>query len=222
VLAQKAKPFIVSMGDVAASGGYYISCAADRIFAQPNTITGSIGVFGVVPYTGDMFKNKLGITFDHVTTNEHAVLSTNRKLTESELLIFQEGVDDIYLDFITKVANGRGMTPAEVDSIGQGRVWAGTDAKRIGLIDEYGGLYDAIFYGAEKAGIAKDDIRIKIFPEKEEDDLYEFLDNLENMEGASLKKSALEMQLLEIYQYLMTIDGTSSIQARMLYMFWIN
>lgn len=221
-LTKAVKPFIVSMGDVAASGGYYISCAADRIFAQPNTITGSIGVFGVVPYTGDMFKNKLGITFDHVTTNEHAVLSTNRKLTESELLIFQEGVDDIYLDFITKVANGRGMTPAEVDSIGQGRVWAGTDAKRIGLIDEYGGLYDAIFYGAEKAGIAKDDIRIKIFPEKEEDDLYEFLDNLENMEGASLKKSALEMQLLEIYQYLMTIDGTSSIQARMPYMFWIN
>ncbi|MBI3134611.1 MAG: signal peptide peptidase SppA [Bacteroidetes bacterium] len=221
-LTKAVKPFIVSMGDVAASGGYYISCAADKIFAEPNTITGSIGVFGIVPYTGDMFKNKLGISFDHVTTNDHAVLSTNRKLTDSELLIFQEGVDDIYLDFITKVAEGRGMTTAEVDSIGQGRVWAGTDAKRIGLIDEYGGIYDAVFYGAEQAGIAKEDIKIKIYPEKEEDNLFEILDNLENIEEASLKKSNLEMQLFEIYNYLMTIEGKSSIQARMPYLFWIN
>ena len=90
ILTKASKPVVVSMGDMAASGGYYISCGADFIFAQPNTITGSIGVFGIVPFTGDMFKNKLGITFDHVTTNDHAVLSTNRKLTESELKIFQK------------------------------------------------------------------------------------------------------------------------------------
>jgi protease-4 len=222
ILTKDVKPFIVSMGDVAASGGYYIACAADKIFAQPNTITGSIGVFGIIPFTGDMFKNKLGITFDHVTTNDHAVLSTNRKLTESELLIFQEGVDEIYFDFISKVAEGRGMTPAEVDSIGQGRVWAGTDAKKIGLIDEFGGLTDAINYAAEIAGIAQKDIKVKIFPEKEEDDLFEFLDNLENMNTASLTRSNIELQLLEIYSYLQTIDGTKSIQARMPYLFWIN
>jgi len=157
-----------------------------------------------------------------VTKNDHAVLSTNRKLTESELLIFQEGVDEIYFDFISKVAEGRGMTPAEVDSIGQGRVWAGTDAKKIGLIDEFGGLTDAINYAAEMAGIAQKDIKVKIFPEKEEDDLFEFLDNLENMNTASLTRSNIELQLLEIYSYLQTIDGTKSIQARMPYLFWIN
>lgn len=222
VLTKAVKPFIVSMGDVAASGGYYIACGADKIFAQPNTITGSIGVFGIVPYTGDMFKNHLGITFDHVTTNDHAVLSTNRRLTESELLIFQEGVDDIYFDFISKVAEGRGMATAEVDSIGQGRVWAGTDAKKIGLIDEFGGLYDAINYAAEMAGIDQKDIKIKIYPEKEEDDLFEFLDNLEHMDNASIKQSSLELQIMEIYKYLQTIDGTKSIQARLPYLFWIN
>ncbi|MBK9192349.1 MAG: signal peptide peptidase SppA [Crocinitomicaceae bacterium] len=172
VLTKEKKPFIVSMGDVAASGGYYIACAADKIFAQPNTITGSIGVFGVIPYTGDMFKNKLGITFDHVTTNEHAILSTNRKLTDAELLIFQEGVDDIYLDFISKVGQGRGLTNAEVDSIGQGRVWAGSDAKRIGLVDDFGGLFDAIYYAAGEAGIDSTDIQIKVYPEREENDLF--------------------------------------------------
>src|SRR5688500_15719084 len=140
MLTKEVKPFIVSMGGVAASGGYYIACAADKIFVQPHSIAGALGVVRIVPFTGDLFRNKLGISFDYVITNDHAVLSTNRKLTDSELLIFQQGVDDIYLDFITKVANGRGMTTAEVDSIGQGRVWAGTDAKRIGLIDEYGGL----------------------------------------------------------------------------------
>lgn len=222
ILTKEQKPFIVSMGDVAASGGYYIACAADKIFAQPNTITGSIGVFGVIPYTGDMFKNKLGITFDHVTTNDHAILSTNRKLTDAELLIFQEGVDDIYLDFISKVGQGRGLTNAEVDSIGQGRVWAGTDAKRIGLVDDFGGLFDAIYYAAGEAGIDSTDIQIKVYPEREENDLFEFLENMDEMDQASLTQNNLETQLLEIYTYIRTLDGKSSIQARLPYMFWIN
>ncbi len=123
VLTKAVKPIVVSMGDVAASGGYYIACAADKIYAQPNTITGSIGVFGIIPYLGDMFKNKLGVTFDRVQTNDHAILSLTRKLDEEELQLIQEGVDDIYDDFISKVATGRGMTKAQVDSIGQGRVW---------------------------------------------------------------------------------------------------
>jgi protease-4 len=222
VLTKAIKPIIVSMGDVAASGGYYIACGADKIYAQPNTITGSIGVFGIVPYTGDMFKNKLGITFDHVTTNDHAVLSTNRKLTEMELLIFQEGVDDIYDDFISKVAEGRGLTKADVDSIGQGRVWAGTDAIKIGLVDEFGGIYDAIFFAAEKAGMAKKDIKIKFYPEQEEDALFELLDNLENMDKVAFARNGLEAQMIEIYDYLKTVGTTNSIQARLPYLFWIN
>lgn len=222
VLTKGVKPIVVSMGDVAASGGYYIACAADKIYAQPNTITGSIGVFGIVPYTGDMFKNKLGITFDHVTTNEHAVLSTNRKLTESELLIFQEGVDDIYDDFISKVAEGRGITKAEVDSIGQGRVWAGTDAIKIGLVDEFGGIYSAINFAAEKAGIAQADIKLKFYPEQEDESLFELLDNIESMDQASFARNEIEAQMLEIYSYIKTIGTTHSIQARLPYLFWIN
>lgn len=222
ILTKAVKPVIVSMGDVAASGGYYIACAADKIFAQPNTITGSIGVFGIVPFTGDMFKNKLGITFDHVTTNDHAVLSTNRKLSEAELLIFQEGVDDIYDDFISKVAEGRGMTKAQVDSIGQGRVWAGVDGKRIGLVDEFGGIYDAINYAAGLVNIAPEDIELKIYPKNDNGKLYELLENIDNMETASLNQSQLELQVIEIYNYLKTIKSTSSIQARLPYLIWIN
>lgn len=222
ILTKAVKPFIVSMGDVAASGGYYIACAADRIYAQPNTITGSIGVFGIVPFTGDMFKNKLGVTFDHVTTNDHAVLSTNRKLTDAELLIFQEGVDDIYDDFISKVAEGRGLTKAEVDSIGQGRVWAGTDAKRIGLVDEYGGILDAINYAAEKAGIEKDNIKVKIYPENEDDELFQLLDGLDGAGESGSSGSDLPHRLIEIYHYLKTVDDKFSVQARLPYMFWIN
>ena len=222
VLTKEVKPFIVSMGDVAASGGYYIACAADRIFAQPNTITGSIGVFGVVPYTGDMFKNKLGITFDHVTTNEHAVLSTNRRLTDTELLIFQQGVDDIYDDFITKVADGRGLSKPVVDSLGQGRVWAGTDAKQRGLIDEFGGIYDAVYYAADQAGIEHEAIKIKIFPEAEDDALYEILSNLEQMDQVSLGRNDLEAQMMELYTYIKSIGAAKSIQARLPYLIRIN
>lgn len=222
VLTKAKKPFIVSMGDVAASGGYYISCAATRIFAQPNTITGSIGVFGVIPYTGDMFKNKLGITFDHVTTNDHAVLSLNRKLTEEELKIFQEGVDDIYHDFISKVAEGRGLTLAQVDSLGQGRVWAGTDALRLGLIDEYGGMEDALNYAAKEAGIEPGDMKIKIYPEKKDDDLFELLSSLENEQASFSSRSEIESQLLDIYGYLHTLNGKTSVQMRVPYLFWIN
>ena len=141
VLAKKAKPVIVSMGDVAASGGYYIACAADKIVADEKTITGSIGVFGVVPNAQGLMNNKLGITFDRVKTNEHAdLMSVFKPLTAQERDIIQIGVEKIYDDFITKVAEGRGMTKEQVDSIGQGRVWMGLDALKIGLVDEIGGL----------------------------------------------------------------------------------
>jgi len=225
VLTREAgKPVIVSMGNVAASGGYYISCAADKIFAQPNTITGSIGVFGIIPYTGSMFENKLGVTFDYVSTNEHSVLSLNKKLSEDELLIIQEGVDIIYDDFITKVGEGRDMTPAMVDSIGQGRVWAGSDAIEIGLVDEYGGINDAINYAAEMAGIGEKDIALQFYPKKKKNDLFEFLEGLEEMdEKTSLQQtSQLELQLREMYGYAQSIGTQNKYQARLPFLMWIK
>lgn len=154
MLTKKVKPVVVSMGDVAASGGYYISCGADRIFAQPNTITGSIGVFGMIPNMQGFFNNKIGITFDRVKTNEHAdIMSVSKPLTDEEYKFIQEGVDDIYDDFISKVAEGRGISKEMVDSIGQGRVWTGMDARDIKLVDEIGGLDDAINYAAKLANV---------------------------------------------------------------------
>ena len=132
------------MGDVAASGGYYISSPAYKIFAEATTITGSIGVFGMIPYTGKMLQNKLGITFDQVSTNKHSVLSSNRKLSPEELAITQAEVDQIYDQFLKRVADGRKMTKDEVNVIARGRVWTGRDALRIGLVDQLGGLPDAI------------------------------------------------------------------------------
>lgn len=164
VLAKQAKPVVVSMGDVAASGGYYISCAANKIFASPNTITGSIGVFGMIPNMQGMFKNKFGITTDTVNTNKHAdILTVFRPLTAEEKNIIQMSVEKIYDDFITKVAEGRNLTKEQVDEIGQGRVWSGEDALRIGLVDEIGGLSDAILAAKELAGL--DVHRVKEFPE---------------------------------------------------------
>jgi len=151
-LAKKAKPVIVSMGDLAASGGYYISCAADRIFAQPNTITGSIGVFGIVPNMKKAFEEKLGITIDTVNTNLHSdLMSTFRGATPTESVFIQKSVEAVYDVFIGRVAEGRKMTKDQVDSIGQGRVWSGSDALKINLVDELGGLPEAIAYAAKKA-----------------------------------------------------------------------
>ncbi|MDP2387359.1 MAG: signal peptide peptidase SppA [Bacteroidota bacterium] len=154
LLAKKAKPFIVSMGDVAASGGYYISCAADKIYAQPNTITGSIGVFGMMPNAQKLLAEKIGINIDTVNTNKHSDIGTIfRPVTEEERIYIQKGVEDVYDVFTKRVAEGRKMTQANVDSIGQGRVWSGTDALKIKLVDELGGLDKAIAYAAEKANL---------------------------------------------------------------------
>lgn len=163
-LCEKVKPFIVSMGDVAASGGYYISCAADVIVAEPNTITGSIGVFGLLPDAGGMLDEKLGITIDTVNTNPYAGIgSIYRPVSPLEAQVLQQGVEETYTTFITRVANGRHMNVADVDSIGQGRVWAGVDALRIGLVDTLGSLDDAIAIAARKAKLGTD-YRIKTLP----------------------------------------------------------
>lgn len=153
-LARKAKPTVVSMGDVAASGGYYISCGADRIFAQPNTITGSIGVFGLIPNIQEALQQKLGITVDTVNTNKYSDIGTGlRPITPYEYTYIQNSVERVYDVFTKRVAEGRGITQAEVDSIGQGRVWTGADALKIKLVDELGGLEEAMAWAAKKANI---------------------------------------------------------------------
>ena len=163
-LLRETKPVIVSMGDVAASGGYYIAAAADSIFAQPNTITGSIGVFGVVPNMQNLINDKLGVTFDGVKTGQYADYRTNvdRPLTAEERNILQTEVNRIYDTFLQRVASGRGLSTAQVDSIGQGRVWTGLQALENGLVDRLGSFDDAVSAAAAKAGL--EDYRIVSYP----------------------------------------------------------
>ena len=156
LLTKQTKPFVVSMGNYAASGGYYISCMADKIVASPTTITGSIGVFGLILNTQKLLNNKLGISIDTVNSNKYADFSSAvRALSSDEKAVLQNSVERVYDDFISKVAAGRKLPKAAVDSIGQGRVWSGIDAKRIGLVDEFGGLERAVELAAKLAKIDK-------------------------------------------------------------------
>ena len=179
-LTKKIKPVVVSMGNVAASGGYYISCGADWIFAEPNTVTGSIGVFGVVPNFGKMLNSKIGITFDRVETNEHAAFTMFNSLDKKELSIFQKGVNEIYETFITKVANGRdGLKKSDVHKIAKGRVWSGKEAIDLELVDEIGNLEDATNYAASLVNIKKESIKIIEYPKNKNDELMSILAELE-------------------------------------------
>jgi len=214
-LTKKVKPVIVSMGNVAASGGYYISCPANVIVADHSTITGSIGVFGLLWNGQKFFNEKLGITIDGVQTNANSSIgSVFRKINPNERAVIQEGVEQIYDVFIGHVADGRKMEKANVDSIGQGRVWSGVNAKEIGLIDEFGGLEDAIEIAKKKAKITTD-IRIIEMPEK-----LPFFEQLikEMKDNASV--SAMQKELGPAYRYYKTfknLTGLSGIQTRMTY-----
>lgn len=189
-LAREAgKPLVVSMGDLAASGGYYISCGADSIFAQPNTITGSIGVFGIIPNLQDFFRNKLGVTFDQVKTAPYADLGTAvRPLTTGEKQIIQASIDTIYHDFKSRVAEGRKKDIQLVDSIAQGRVWTGARAMQIGLVDRLGGLNDAIRCAAGMAKLEKYSLRE--FPEP-----ASFWDLLKGGYDKTVKSNAIKEEL---------------------------
>lgn len=216
ILAQKAKPVVVSMGDVAASGGYYISCAADAIFAHPNTITGSIGVFGVFPNMGRMLNNKLGIYVDTVKTNRHAdIMSPYRAVSKEEGEVIQKWIEDVYTDFIAKVGEGRGLSVAQVDSIGQGRVWSGIDAKRIGLVDEFGGLNDAIAYAAKKADL--EDYKVLDLP-KQKEPFEEIFSELFNDEEMMANKLRQELgTTYDNYKNLKKVLQLKGVQMRMPY-----
>jgi protease-4 len=166
ILARKVKPVIVSFGDVAASGGYYMACGADSIFAEANTITGSIGVFGVLPNMEKFFNNKLGVTFDEVKTSPDAgFVTVTKPLTPLQKRYFQNSIDTIYQNFKMKVSSGRKKSMEYIDSIAQGRVWSGTRALEIGLVDRIGGLDDAIRSAAAKAGVKR--YHLREYPGKE-------------------------------------------------------
>ncbi len=193
ILAQKVKPVVVSMGDYAASGGYYIACGADAILANPTTITGSIGVFGTIPNLSGLLTDKIGITFDNVSTNDHSDMpSMTRKMTPFEKDLMQSYVESTYNTFISHVAEGRRMTTTFVDSIGQGRVWSGENGKLNGLVDEFGGLKDAVKLAALKAKIKN--YRIKELP-KQKDTFEELMKSF----STKMQNSFLESKLGESY-----------------------
>lgn len=212
-LARKVKPVVASFGDVAASGGYYIACAATKIVADPATITGSIGVFGVVPNMEGLFTKKLGITFDWAMTNKNGdFIPVMKPLTPYQTMLIQREVDNIYDVFTSKVAEGRKLMKAQVDSIGQGRVWSGSDAKTIGLIDEFGGLTRSVKLAAELAKIKN--YRILSLPEQKEW-FEELIDQFTGNDPSARLKEALG-QDYQYYQYLKEIRDMKGVQARML------
>ncbi|MSU70110.1 MAG: signal peptide peptidase SppA [Opitutaceae bacterium] len=166
-LARKVKPVVVSMGTYAASGGYWISAYGDRIFAEPTTITGSIGVFGI-QFDVEKFANNHGITFDNAKTGKFAgMLTIARPKTEAELAVFQRLVDWIYGEFVSKVAEARALRKEFVEEIAQGRIWSGQEAKKLGLVDEIGGLEAALAYAAKKSGLGEN-YRLSEYPRKKQ------------------------------------------------------
>ncbi|MBQ6276197.1 MAG: signal peptide peptidase SppA [Bacteroidales bacterium] len=217
---QAGKPVVVSMGNLAASGGYYISCSADYIYAQPTTLTGSIGVFGMFPNLQGLVTDKIGLTIDTVCTNAHADFgSTMRPVTDMEYNYVQQSIEDFYDTFLTRVFDGRKGKGAEghvlsekalVDSIGQGRVWAGADAIEIGLVDELGGLNDAVKKAVALANLS-DNYKIVEYPAKKE--WFETLSEQFDISTRIMKSELGENYIY--YQNAKRVAETSGIQARM-------
>ncbi len=214
VLAKKVKPVIVSMGDYAASGGYYIACAATEIFAEPTTITGSIGVFAIIPNMKGFFNNKLGITFDGVKTGQFADLgNVSRPLNEAEKMILQKEVNRTYNDFTKRVADGRKLSQTYVDSIGQGRVWTGEQALKLKLVDKLGHLDDAIAAAARNAKLKE--YKVMNYPEIKDGLMGMFGDS-----GEKIKTYLIKQELGADYQYyekLKEVKNMSGLQAKLPY-----
>jgi protease-4 len=214
-LAAAEKPFIISMGDMAASGGYWISCTANKIYADSTTLTGSIGVFGMIPDLGNFFRNKLGITFDYAYTNLNAgFLDINRPMTDYEKVVMERQIDKIYYDFLHLVSEGRNMPVEKVDSIAQGRIWSATDALTIGLIDQIGGLEEAIAGAAEAAGLSE--YSIYSLPAQKEP-LQQIIDQLTGQAGSGMLRNELG-EYYAYYEFLKNVSMQKGIHARMPYM----
>jgi protease-4 len=218
-LAAETKPVIASMGDVAASGGYYIACAADSILADRTTITGSIGIFGMIPNVQKLMTDKLGITQDVVITNEHSdMISLTRPMSTFERDLMQQYVEDGYDTFISRVAEGRKMDKTAIDEIGQGRVWAAPNAKEIKLIDAYGGLTDAINLAKKMANL--DSYRIVNLP-KQKDPFEELMKGFSGSARASFMKDEMG-ENYKYYEQLRSIISQKGVLARMPYDIEIN
>jgi len=213
-LTRQVKPVIVSMGNYAASGGYYISAAASKIMASPVTVTGSIGVFGLIPNAGKLLEKKLGISSDVVSTNAHSdAPSMTRPLTAFEREVLQANVERTYSTFTGVVAAGRSMRQTAVDSIGQGHVWSGTDAAKIGLVDSFGGLTDALNEAASLAGLTE----YRVIEKPEATDFYTKL--LKEMMG-EMRMKAIRSELGEVSEYyfdLKEIISSGGVQAALPY-----
>ena len=207
------------MGDYAASGGYYIAMPALKIFASPMTITGSIGVFGVVPYAGDFFKNKLGVTTDEVRTHRYGTLSLTQRLNPEELNFMQLEVDAIYTQFLQRVSDGRKMTKKRVQQVARGRVWTGKNAQRCGLVDELGGLNATVRALQKQVGV-KD---VVYYPQQEDDAFSNFLALLdEELDGEkSQSKVQIPQELLLYYQKYAQIKKMKGLQMRLPFYFSI-
>ena len=217
---EDGKPVVVSFGDVAASGGYYIAAGADSIFANPNTITGSIGVFGVIPNMQGFFKNKLGITFDGVKTAPYADFGgVHRPMTEPEKAMIQREIDRIYLQFKQRVAQGRKKDINYIDSFAQGRVWSGEDALQIGLVDKMGDLQEAIACAARMTKLST--YGLKEYPEGES--WINSIIKKKRSDPAAMIRSQMGEENYRIYQQVKRVkEMTGSVQARLPFEFFIN
>ena len=219
-LARQVKPVVVSMGDYAASGGYYISCAADSIYADAGTITGSIGVFTVIPNMGSFFKDKLGITFDGVKTAPYAdMMTVSRPLTTTEQRFIQANVDTTYNTFVLRAATGRRRDTAYIDSIAQGRVWTGARGIAVGIVDRTGTLNDALACAARMAKTS--DYYVKEYPEPKS--YFEELLSMYSDRSTKAKISAMEEQIGKpAYEMLMKLKSVQNMfhepQARLPFM----
>ncbi|UII29403.1 signal peptide peptidase SppA [Fulvivirga maritima] len=219
-LTSEMKPVIASMSDVAASGGYYMSMACDTIVAQPNTITGSIGIFGVIFNFKDFLNEKLGITNEEVNTGKYSgMMTVTRPLTEEESSIVQEDINKGYETFVTKAAQGRGMSVEAIKAVASGRVWTGEQAKTNGLVDVLGDFDDAIEIAANAAGV-QDDYKIRYYP-KQRSIFEEFFKELEG----DTKSEAIKAELGELYPYFEMLKKTENlkgVQARLPYELNLN
>lgn len=210
---KKVKPIVVSMGDVAASGGYYISCAASKIVAEPNTLTGSIGIFGIFPNVTGLF-NKLSLTTDIVKTNTYADLGDmSRPMREDEKILIQSFVERGYDTFLTRCADGRDMSKEAINEIGQGRVWTGEQAKERGLVDELGGIDKAIETAATLADLSDYSLT---YVSGSKDFWKEFIEKQLGEVKVSIVKNVLGNEY-EYFKTLNNIKSTTGIQARLPY-----
>jgi protease IV len=218
-LTTEKKPVVVSMGDLAASGGYYIACAADTIIANPTTLTGSIGVFGLIPNLEGLLSGKIGVNSESVKTNKLSDMpSIYRPMSDEEKMIMQNMVENVYSTFVNHVSEGRGLTYAQVDGIGQGRVWTGENALKIGLVDILGNLNDAIEVAKEMGGL--EEYRIVKLPKQ-----APAFQQIMNDFSSKMKFNILEEELGDAAKYYRTIKnlyGKNGVYARVPFEFELN